>query len=111
MGSLLHDYAHAAASMTEEQKAAIIQKVLKQKDAAKKRAKDQGEAKKKAGIRTITIEVHGKYVKLFNQVVTNARKSRSEVFIEMVESYKPAANQDEPQGKLVRDTKSSRDRQ
>jgi hypothetical protein len=47
MESLLQDYAHAAANMTEEQKAAIIQKVLKQKDAAKKRAKDQGEAKKR----------------------------------------------------------------
>jgi hypothetical protein len=110
MENLLQDYTQAAANMSEEQKAAIIKKVLKQKDVARKRAKGQAEAKKKSGIRTLTIEVHGKYVRLFNQAVANAKKTRAEVFVEMLELYKPTANQEESQGKLFRDTKLPKER-
>jgi formate dehydrogenase maturation protein FdhE len=110
MESLLQDYAKAAANMSDEQKAAIIQKALKQKDSARRRARDQAEAKKKAGIKTLTIEVHGKYAKLFNQVVASAKRSRAEVFVEMLELFKPTVNQEESQGKLFRDTRSAKER-
>lgn len=111
METVLQDYGRAAASMSEEQKAALIAKVLKQKEAARKRAKDQNEAKKKAGIKTITIEVPGKYVKVFNNLVTGAKKSRTEFFIEMLESCKPGTNQGDVQGTLFRESRSSRDKQ
>lgn len=111
MPDLLQDYAEAALGMTDEQKEALIRKYLKQKEASKRRAKEQNEAKKKQGIKTVTIEVHGRYVKLFNQLVANSKKTRTDFFVELIEGYKPTTRQGATQGALFREPKTNRERQ